>query len=183
MTDIPKWMIAQEILIKAKNELILEAIDTLHKEVKENRLQINGNVIKLPDKSSEIEMDMLIINNLLEQEQQIVKNYGKFIKEKEDSEKDPLIVERINELKKFLMSVTQIKILMNFAKTIDEWVLDFANSMNINNVPKIISETAKRNVERIELLSFIIDNKKFYANEALNEEEIKNIKEAYELCK
>lgn len=183
MTDTPKWMIAQDILVKAKNELILEAVDTLHIEIKEKRLEVNGSVIKLPDKSSEIEMDMLILNNLLEQEQQIVENYGKFIKEKEDSEKDPAMIERINELKKFLMAVTQIKILMNFAKTIDEWVLDFANSMNIDGVAKILAETAKKNVERIEILSFIIDNKKFYDNEALSNEELIYIKEAYELCK
>jgi hypothetical protein len=183
MVDTPKWMIAQDLLVRAQNELIVEAIDTLHIEIKENRLEINGNVIKLPDKSSEIEMDMLIINNLLEQEKQIVENYGKFIKEKEDSENDPLIIERINELKKFLMAVTQIKILMNFAKTIDEWILDFANTMKIDSVPKIIAETAKKNVDRIEILSFILDNKKFYQNEALRNDEIEIVKEAYELCK
>ncbi len=183
MADTPKWMIAQELLVKAKNELILEAVDTLHVEIKEKRLEINGNVIKLPEKSSEIEMDMLIINNLLEQETKIVENYGKFIKERESSEKDPLMIERINELKKFLMSVTQIKILMNFAKTIDEWILDFGTAMKIDDSVKIIAETAKKNVERIEVLSFILDNKKFYENEALSKEEIEIVKGAYELCK
>ena len=183
MEDMPEWMLAQEILVKSKNEIILEAIDTLHKEIDEKRLEINGHTIKLPDKSSEIEMDMLIINNLLQQEQEIIKQYSTFIKKTENGEElSPEIVERTEELKKFLMSVAEISLLMNFAKTIDAWVLDFAETMNKKDVALIISETAKRNIDRIEVLRFISSNKKFLNSDALSKEEFDTLRTALSKC-
>ena len=183
MEDMPEWMIAQEILVKSKNEIILEAIDTLHKEIDEKRLEINGHTIKLPDKSSEIDMDMLIINNLLQQEQKIIKQYSSFIKKTENGEElSPEIVERTEELKKFLMSVAEISLLMNFAKTIDAWILDFAETMNKKDVALIISETAKRNVDRIEVLRFMSNNRNFLKSDALTNEEFEIIKDALNKC-
>ena len=183
MDDMPEWMLAQEILVKSKNEIILEAIDTLHKEIDEKRLEINGHTIKLPDKSSEIDMDMLIINNLLQKESEIIKQYSAFVKKTEELEEPSSeIIERTEELKKFLMSVAEISLLMNFAKTIDAWVLDFAETMNKKDVALIISETAKRNVDRIEVLRFISSNKKFLNSDALSKEEFDTLRTALSKC-
>ena len=55
MDEMPIWMLAQEILTTIKNELVLEAIDLLHKDIKENRVEINGQTIKLPSKPSDID--------------------------------------------------------------------------------------------------------------------------------
>ncbi len=182
--DIPQWMLAQEILVKTKNELILEAIDLVHIEIDEKRLEINGNTVKLPDKSSEIEMDMLIISNLLEKEDEISKQYSEFIKKIENGEEEkPELIERMDELKKFLMAISSIHLLMGFVKVIDSWVLDFAETMKINNTAMIIAETAKRNVERIDILEFVIKSKNFLKSEALSDEEIDIVKKALQLCR
>ena len=127
MDEMPIWMLAQEILTKIKNELVLEAIDLLHKEIKENRVEINGQTIKLPDKSTEFETDMFIIKQLIEKENEIISTYSEFIRKFDvESKNSAQFVERIEELRKFLMSVSSIKILMNFSKTVDLWILDFA---------------------------------------------------------
>ncbi len=184
MDEMPKWMLAQDILIKAKNEIILEAIDSLHNEIKEKRLEVNGHTIKLPDKSSDIEMDMLVIGNILGQEEEIKKKYVEFMKSIEDKKTEsPEIIERINELKKFLMAVTGIHILMNYAKVIDAWVLDFAEVMKIDDAAMIIAETAKRNVERIDTMEFMVKNRTFLKSDALNENEGEILKNAFEMCR
>ncbi|MGC8479586.1 MAG: hypothetical protein ACP5M9_02875 [Candidatus Micrarchaeia archaeon] len=180
MDKIPAWMKVQEILLKSKNEFILEAIDSLHKEIEEKRIEVKGGAIKLPDKSSEVETDMVIISNLLEQEPSIKERYENFIDSKKDTD-DPQLILQIESLRKFLMAVDEIKILINFAKVIDEWITDPSNAMKLNDASKILSESAKKNVQRIEILEFIVNNKRFNKNEPLDKGELIIAKNAYKL--
>ena len=126
---------------------------------------------------------MFIIKQLIEKENEIISTYSEFIRKFDvESKNSAQFVERIEELRKFLMSVSSIKILMNFSKTVDLWILDFAETMNIDNASMILSETAKKNYDRIDLIKFILKNKVFLKSMALDENEVLILKNALEMC-
>ncbi len=182
--DMPSWMLCQEILVKAKNELILEAIDALHRETEAKRIDIKGSTVKIEGKNSEIDRDMFIINNLLAQEDDMRIRYAESIKSVEEGhEKNPAIVERINELKKFFLSVTEIHMAMKYARIFDQWVLDVGSAADLDDPARILAETAKKNADRIDALEFVLEDKAFIKNEGLSKEEFKITEDAFFLCK
>ncbi len=182
--EMAPWMHCQEILVKAKNELILEAIDALHREADAKRIEIQGSTMKIEGKNNDIDRDMFVINNLLAQEEEIRRRYNEPISRVEHGlEKDPVVVERTNELGKFLLSLTEIHMTMKYARVFDQWVLDIGNTSKLDDPAGIIAETAKRNVERIDALDFIIGDRSFMKNEGLSESEFEVVKRAFFMCK
>ncbi len=182
--DMPPWMMCQEILVKAKNELILEAMDALHREADAKRIDVKGYTIKIEGKNSEVDRDMFIINNLLAQEEAIRSRYAESIDRAEKgNETDPAVIERVNELKKFLLSLTEIHLTMKYAKVFDSWVLDIGNSARLDDAAGILSETAKKSAERIDALDFIISDRAFIKNEGLSAEEMEIVKQAFSMCR
>ena len=181
---MPAWMLCQEILIKAKNELILEAIDALHRETDAKRIDVKGYTLKIEGKNSDVDRDMFIINNLLAQEEDIRGRYAESIARAENGhEKNPAIIERISELKKFLLSLTEIHMTMKYAKVLDRWVPDIGSAAMLDDPAKILSETAKKNTERIDVLEFVINDRAFMKNEGLSNEEMELVRQAFSMCR
>ncbi len=182
--DMPPWMLCQEILVKSKNELVLEAIDALHREADAKRIDITGSTIKIEGKDNDIDRDIFVINNLLAQENEIRERYGKYIDRADrGEEKDPAVIERVIELRKFLLSLTEIHLSMKYAKVFDRWVLDVGSAASLEDPKKIIAETAKADAERIDALEFVIEDRKFMKNEGLSNEEMEILRQAFFICK
>jgi hypothetical protein len=182
--EMPAWMMCQEILVKAKNELILEAVDALHREVAAKRMEVNGDIVRIEGKDNDVDKDLFVINNLMQQEPQIREQYGEYIaKAERGAISDPSTLERVEELKKFLMSLSEIHLLMKFARVFDQWVLDFEGTADLKNPDEMIAATAKRNADRIDALEFVLKNRTFIKNEALSEAEFKVFSTAFRMCR
>ena len=70
----PAWMIAQALVIKAKNVLVEEAIDLLYKEIESKRMVINGSFMPMEiEKSGEMEQGLFLIRHLMEQKPNILR--------------------------------------------------------------------------------------------------------------
>ena len=80
--DDPAWMVCEDLLTRAKDELILEAIDLLHARINDGSVSIDGYVVTLPDRSQEVARDIFVINNLLSEQSQIRDTYARYIKER-----------------------------------------------------------------------------------------------------
>ncbi|MDE1868538.1 MAG: hypothetical protein KGH60_01045 [Candidatus Micrarchaeota archaeon] len=171
--DTPAWMLCEDILNKAKVELITEAMDTLNQEVKEGNIAVHGNIIELPDKPSETERDLFIINNMLQEADKMRDSFSKFINEKESDPKslNAETVERIEKLKKFLLSLDKIELLMGYSTEFDHWIGDVAMQVAIDDPSRIISKTIEHNDLRREILAFILKSKTFEKEEIFNKQE------------
>lgn len=167
--DTPAWMLCDEILTKAKDEMILEAIDILHEEINQHRVTIEGYTPILLDRSEEMERDLFLLKNLLSRREEIRQNYKRYTEEKEH--KDPALVMRIEELKKFLMAVDGIDLLMKMSHVFETWSEEMGKYSRVRDPNELLAASTS-NEERVSALKFVLSSSKFKENEPLSEEEI-----------
>lgn len=177
--DAPAWIMCEDIITRLKEELILEAIDILHEEMKAGRIDIAGYVSLLPDKSNEMQRDMYIINNLIDRELEIMEQYRPFLGSIE-SETDPVKVARIEELRKFMLSVQAISTLMRLSKVAEAWAEDTGKYSDSHDIEEIIIGTLRVAEDRVEVLDFVLSSSKFSKSEALSAQELEVLKKARE---
>lgn len=177
---MPAWIICEDILIKIKEELILEAVDVLKKEISNKSIEIDGKFITTPDKPSETGQDMFIIYNLLSREEEIRSRYQGYINELEKGKNnlDYSLLTRIEDLKKFLLSLTQLAILMNFAKVLELWINDVTKEMRIKEPSGILVKTINQDPQRIDALRFILNSTTFAKSNILAGDEYNILKTA-----
>ena len=173
---VPSWMTCEDMITRIKDELILEAIDILHDEMKAGRMDMRGYVSLLPDKSDEIQRDMYMISNLMRSEAEILEKYKPYFAGKAD-EADPARVESVESLKKFVLSVQAISILMRLSEVAGRWADDTGKYSGIKEPERIMLNTARMAEERIELLDFVLSSSKFGKSEVLTLKELGMLRE------
>jgi hypothetical protein len=177
----PAWMVCDDILTRIKDELILEAIDILHDEINSKHLVIEGYSPVVLERSEEMQRDIYLINNLMERAEEISTNYGKYLDGSAAAEvTDPL---RVEELKRFLMSISGIRFLMDTAKVFESWSADTGKYYSEKDPSSIIKKTMGKGTEREKALEYILKSKKIIENEAITKEERSILDRAYELNK
>ncbi len=180
-SEVPAWMLCEDIITRIKDELVLEAIDIVHENMDAGRMDISGYVPLLPDKPNEMQRDMFIINNLIEKENEIADKYRPYIEEKNVS--DPAKLKRIEELRKFMLSLSAISMLMRFSKVAESWSNDIGMHSAVNDMKSIIVKTLAAADERMEILGYVLSSSRFARSEALKKNELAILKEALEAAK
>ncbi len=169
---VPAWLICEDILTRTKDELILEAIDILKKEMKEGRVDIKGYVAALPEKGQELEQDLFIVKNLVSRAPEIREQYKDYMKREQAGEiTDPETVSRAEGLKRFLMSVDAIDLLMRYSTVFGMWADDVGVYSSLNDPVDIMVKTANMDEERVDALNFTLSSKTFEKNDAISNEE------------
>ncbi|EET89641.1 MAG: hypothetical protein LVQ97_01750 [Candidatus Micrarchaeales archaeon] len=172
---VPQWITAHDLLIRLKDELIGKAIALLHKEESEGRIKISGTLMSTPDKNSENENDMFILNNITAKIDEMHVQYESYLSS--NSEKDPALIKRIEDLKKFLMAMDSINILVEYSKAMDPWIDEAALEIKSESAAQIIADTASRNPDRVEILNYICKNS-YFRNEVLSKAELEIVESA-----
>ncbi len=163
-------MVCDDVLTRVKDELILEAIDILHEEINSKRLIIEGYNPVMMDRSEEMERDLYLLRNLTERAEEIRSNYGQYFTGEKTAEwADP---ERLEELKKFLMSISGISFLMDMSKIFENWSSDTGRYYREKDPSSIISKTMGSGTEREKALEYVLKSKKFKENEAVTVQEL-----------
>ncbi len=175
-SDVPAWMMCEDIITRLKEELILEAIDILHTELETGRVDITGYVPLLQDKPEQIQKDMYIIKNLRMREAQILDQYIPMLESKE--EKDPQKIQRMEDLKKFVISVRAISALMRFSDIAGDWAQDTGRCAGFADPEEIMIKTLNMDEARCEVLEMALLSSKFKKSEALSAQEMKMLKDA-----
>jgi len=168
---IPAWLICEDIFNKLKTELITQAMDTLQIAIDAKAIEITGNLVTLPDKPSETEMQLFIINKLIEQKESIIERYGHYLFEEENGPLDANKIEQKERLKKFLLAVEQIDALMQYSKVFDAWINDAAMQVTEKDPSEIVKITAHGDEARLGVLDYVLKNKKIEKEEVLTARE------------
>lgn len=172
-------MVCEDLLIRIEAELMSEALDLLHEEVKVGRVKVDGNLVTASEQTSQAENDLFILNKLIEDEGNLRLRYANLVKAVEEGqETNPDVVSRLEEVKRFLLTVSQISMTVAYAKVFSQWFNDAASQIRTQNPAEVLYNTAKVNSERREALEFVVNSKAFTKSEVLNERETGILKEA-----
>ena len=164
VNDVPAWMTCEDMLNRAKNEFVTEAMEELNKMTQEKAIEINGSLVTLPDRPNDAERDMFVINKLLEEYPKIKEQYRDYINSNSQSEL-PAKVQNVERLKRFLLSLDTIAMLMHYGHAIDDWQHDIAMQVQVNEPSKIIANTLKGNAQRRNILEFALGSNTFEKGE------------------
>jgi hypothetical protein len=175
--EVPAWLLCYDLLTKTKDELILEAIDLLHEEIKAKRIDIQGYTSLLQDKPEELQRDMYIINNLILREAEIKKQYSDYLVDNKNTKNGETLMQ-VEALRKFLLSVDAISLLMGFSRELDQWAEDTGEFYETANPSEVIAKTMAMDEHRYPILEYVLSSKKFAKGEAISEEERKVYEEA-----
>lgn len=179
---MPAWMIAEEILSKAERILMESALELLRSQIKSGTIKVDGTFVPSSEASGEAERDLFLMEKLIADEENLYHRYQNLVSSVESGkEQDMHIVERMEEIKKFLLSVSQISLTAKNAKVFREWFSDAGSKMSIKDPAEILDSTAMLRQERASALEFFVGNKKFINSEILMPEEIEILKKAYSL--
>ncbi|MDE1851748.1 MAG: hypothetical protein KGH69_03620 [Candidatus Micrarchaeota archaeon] len=171
--DTPAWLLCEDILTKTKDEMILEAIDILHEQIDAKRIDIQGYVPVLMDRSEELQKDMFIINNMLANREQIRGQYSSYINKET---KDPALLSRIEELKRLVMAVDAIEFLMGMSHVFESWAEETGRYGTLKDPAELLRRSMS-NSQRKEALEYVLSSKKFKDNDALSEKELSLLKD------
>ncbi len=166
---IAAWLICEDIFNKIKTELITQAMDTLQEAIDSKAIEVSGSLVNLPDKPSDTEMSMFIINRLIEQREKIIERYKGFMSE--DLGNDPKKIAQKERLEKFLLAVDQISALMHYSEIVESWMHDVAMEIATKEPSEVIKKTIKGDESRIEVLNYVLKNKKMEKELVLTENE------------
>jgi hypothetical protein len=170
--DIPAWIECSDIMSRIREELILEAIDVLHREIEAGRITINADMIRLPEGSSETDRDLIVINNILGREDEIREAYSSYMNSGSDlPPKDPILLSRIDDLKKFLMSIKEMSMLMELGRTFGEMANESGYFPKEKTAAGVLRGMLDGNGERVDAVRFVLSSRNFVKNDALSEKD------------
>ena len=172
MDDAPAWLSCQDIFSRAQEEMISLAIEALDVEIAAKRMKIEGKLVSADEATNEVEKKLFVINNIINNEQGIYEKYNSSISRLENNPQELTsdVVERIDELKRFLLAVGMITMLMRYSKIFRNWQDDVGHYFKEKNPVLIIKKTLTEN--RVEALKFIIESKRIQGLFGENEIEI-----------
>jgi len=178
---IPAWMVCVDILNKSKRELVTQAVETLESEVEAKRMDIKGSMVAVPDQSSDDEMKLFVIGQVLRNADQMRERYGGYIKEvhTKGPNATPQEVESAERARLLLMAVEKIEILVGYSRQLDAWINDASMEVAAKDPVEIFSKTSN-SAERAELLGFILRNQQMMKEEVFTQEERRIIGQAVE---
>ncbi len=175
---VPAWLKCEDMLTRAKDELILEAVDLLKLEMKEKRIDIKGYIAALPDKGQELEQDLFMIGQLIARVEEIRSQYSGYLEKERDGEiTDPEVIARGEALRRFLMSIDAIDMLMHFSRVFGTWADDTGVYSSLKDPVDVMVKSASLDGGRADALDFVLSSKKFSESDALSNDEMQVLEE------
>ena len=150
------WLEAQAFLIKIKDEMLARALDTLDMEVKAGRAAINGRLVTAVEQNDS-ETKMFVLDNIVGNADAIIHRHSQSIEELESSGSlDSKTVERIEELKRFLLAVGKMKMLYDYSVELGSWASELQADTPGDNIESMLLQGITD--YRKEILEFVRKN-------------------------
>lgn len=177
-SETPAWMQCEDIFNRIRTELITEAMDVLQDVIDSKAIGVEGSLISLPEKPSDTEMRMFIINNIIKRKDEIIQKYSNYLENDSIKETNPFKVEQRERLRRFLLSIEQISLLMQYSTVIASWMHDMSMQVMANDPSEVIKGTMPGEELRREILRYVVASRKMEKERIFSEEERKILKKS-----
>ncbi len=174
------WLICEDILSRAGNELMAEALELFRAEAAAGRIKVNGDLVTSSELSRNEERDLFVIEKLLGDEQNLRLRYENLVRAVEEGrELRAEVVERTEEIKKFLLTISQLSLTVGYARIFSLWSVDAGRAIAHESPAALLAETSKDRKDRLEALAFATTSKAFLGSGALSTDELELLRNAY----
>lgn len=155
----PAWIICQDILVKAKEEFMTEALEMLERSIEEGNIAISGYVLSDPEKHQEQERNLFVLNQIVSRHDEMHKRFASELSALESrGARDAMTIRAIEKLKRFLLTLTKITTLVEYSKEIDEWINDVGMMVSAGNPSDVILGSAENYSVRKAILAQLTKN-------------------------
>ena len=180
---IPAWILCEDVLVKLKEELGNEAIMLIQKEVKAGRMKVEGRMVS-SEAASDAERDLFVASEIAKESAGMLRGYSDYILAKEASPAQLTAgdVEKMENVKRLMLAVSEIAMLMDYRRVAEEWILEIEGIPQIDDPSELLASTMHgRDDERFRVLEFALSRKSFIEDDILSEEEKEMLGAALEL--
>lgn len=163
------WIIAQDLLTRARNGFIIRALEVYRSEMKGKSVSLEGELVHMPDEHREDDEDLFVITKLSEQRDEVGRRYHKYIDECLSSGDAQKIIAG-DRARKFLLALGHVIMLMDYSAILGDWTDAASTLVKSGDAVEIIAKTANT-VSRLEVLEFIVNDKYMVLDGTFHEDE------------
>ncbi len=155
---IPSWIACEDLLVKMREELIDRAIKLLNREIESGHIAVNGSTLFSSEANADVEEAMYLINNLIDDSGRLHKEYSEYIEKNNGKKLSDAEAKKFGELQKFVLSVEQLNMLMEYARVLSSWADAAGKMIEGKDTEDILRKTADKEELRKTVLEFFIND-------------------------
>ncbi|MEM3883882.1 MAG: hypothetical protein QXT94_03010 [Methanothrix sp.] len=155
---IPSWIACEDLLVKMREELIDRAIKLLNREIESGHIAVNGSTLFSSEANADVEEAMYLINNLIDDSGRLHKEYSEYIEKNNGKKLSDAEAKKFGELQKFVLSVEQLNMLMEYARVLSSWADAAGKMIEGKDTEDILRKTIDKEELRKTVLEFFIND-------------------------
>ena len=155
---IPSWIACEDLLVKMREELIDRAIKLLNREIEAGHIAVNGSTLFSSEANADVEEAMYLINNLIDDSGRLHKEYNEYIEKNNGKKLSDAEAKKFGELQKFVLSVEQLNMLMEYARVLSSWADAAGKMIEGKDTEDILRKTVDKEELRKTVLEFFIND-------------------------
>ena len=155
---IPSWIACEDLLVKMREELIDRAIKLLNREIEAGHISVNGSTLFSSEANADVEEAMYLINNLIDDSGRLHKEYSEYIEKNNGKKLSDAEAKKFGELQKFVLSVEQLNMLMEYARVLSSWADAAGKMIEGKDTEDILRKTIDKEELRKTVLEFFIND-------------------------
>ncbi len=155
---IPSWIACEDLLVKMREELIDRAIKLLNREIEAGHIAVNGSTLFSSEANADVEEAMYLINNLIDDSGRLHKEYSEYIEKNNGKKLSDAEAKKFGELQKFVLSVEQLNMLMEYARVLSSWADAAGKMIEGKDTEDILRKTVDKEELRKTVLEFFIND-------------------------
>lgn len=155
---IPSWIACEDLLVKMREELIDRAIKLLNREIESGHIAVNGSTLFSSEANADVEEAMYLINNLIDDSGRLHKEYSEYIEKNNGKKLSDAEAKKFGELQKFVLSVEQLNMLMEYARVLSSWADAAGKMIEGKDTEDILRNTVDKEELRKTVLEFFIND-------------------------
>ena len=155
---IPSWIACEDLLVKMREELIDRAIKLLNREIEAGHIAVNGSTLFSSEANADVEEAMYLINNLIDDSGRLHKEYSEYIEKNNGKKLSDAEAKKFGELQKFVLSVEQLNMLMEYARVLSSWADAAGKMIEGKDTEDILRKTIDKEEMRKTVLEFFIND-------------------------
>jgi hypothetical protein len=176
---MPAWIVAQDLLVKAKDALRILALEIYRNEIKGKSVALEGKLVHLPDEHNEDEEDLFVVGKLVEDRDRIGRIYQEYIIASAGS-RDPERIITAERARKFLIALGHLLAVVDYSDIFDDWIEDAGMLIRKESPVEVIADSSGED-GRADALRFLVGDRKFLLERVFSSEEHKILQDALEI--